>query len=451
MSKLGTVSISDTDEASMDSIINKSNKSASTNVMVAWAIWSTAAVFYLYEYVLRVSPGVLFHDLMRDFSISASGFSLLLAFYYFSYVPLQIPCGMIVDSWGPRRVITMSAALCVIGTFLFAYSTSLGLSNFARLLMGAGSACAYLSSVKIAAEWFAPQRFAVLAGVTMMMGTLGGIVGTRPVVSLVTTFGWRHAMLILAFFGVGVMLAAWTIIRDRPDGDIAHNKTAPHTLKDLTTGLKNIVTNSKSWCVGLYGCLMYMPLSCFAESWSTPFVMEAFGVDRETASWSSICIFVGMGLGCLVLPVVGNIIKSHHKVMSWSALGTLTLFSIAIYMPGLTNITFVMAILFTAGFVSGGQILYFAAAKEINPPEFAGTTIGFTNMLVMCSALVLQPVMGHLLDWVGNYGTLLPDGSRFYSVENYRTTLLAIPIGLFVAWIFLQFVPETHPDRKKSQ
>jgi len=87
---------------------------------VAFLMCVLGAVFYCYEYYLRVAPSVIQPELMATFDISQAGLGTLIAYYYLAYVPLQIPVGLMMDFWGPRRVLTFACLLCAIGTFIFA-------------------------------------------------------------------------------------------------------------------------------------------------------------------------------------------------------------------------------------------------------------------------------------------------------------------------------------------
>jgi len=432
------------DQVSLDAMSSSPPKEKPASY--AWIIWSTAALFYLYEYVLRASPGVMANELMHDFGITATALGVFTSAYYFSYVPLQVPCGIIVDWLGARRVVTISALLCTVGSFMFAASGTLSLAVVARFLVGAGSACAYLSCLKIASEWFRPERFAVIAGITMMMGTFGGICGGKPLAILVTATDWRMAMTIAAVVGIGVTAAAWLIIRDHPNGG-THPTTPqePMTFGHLFDGLKVITSNPQTWLIGIYAALMYTILSAFAEMWGIPYLMTAYGMNSESASDGSMLIFIGMAAGCLVSPLLANYWRSHRKVMSIGAIGALCTFLPAIYINDMP-LYGVFTLLFLAGFFCGWQILNFAAAKEINPPQFSGTTMGFMNALTMASAPIFQSLLGKLID-LFEEGEIGPSGLKIYSVEAYQSALLAIPASLVLAWVILRFVRETHPGR----
>jgi sugar phosphate permease len=427
-----------------DQYIQEDNKNdlQFSSPSLGWIIWGCAALFYLYEYVLRVSPSVMTNDLMRDFGTTSTALGVLVSFYYYAYVPLQIPCGVIVDRLGPRRVVTFSAALCTVGSFLFAQSDSLLAAQVARFMMGAGSACAYLSCTKVGADWFPAEKFAVIAGITMMMGTFGGTFGGRPFAILVNAVGWRSSMFIAAAVGIAVTFAAWFIMKDRPKHTLHQEQQVNVSLLD---GLKIVASNPQSWLIGIYGGLMYVPLSAFAELWGVPYLMQVYSINNEIASTASAMVFIGMALGSPLGAMLSNKLESRLTVMSWSALLTLAMFMIVIYVPNLP-LWMVFSSLFLAGMFCGGQILYFAAAKEINPAYASGTTVGFTNALVMVSGIIFQPLLGMLLDYAWD-GSVDASGMNIYGTEAYKFALTAVPACLLVAWVILRLVKETHPNK----
>lgn len=407
----------------------------------AWMVIACAWAFYLYEYILRVSPSVMTTELMFDFGVTTTALGVLVSFYYFSYVALQIPCGVIVDRLGPRRVISFSAILCVLGSVLFAYSDTLFAAQMGRFLMGAGSACAYLSCAKVGAEWFSPSKFALITGATMMMGTFGGMFGASPFAYLVNHTNWRTSMLVAAAIGVFIAALCWLIIRDHPENRQDQNKKMEGD--SLLGGLAVIASNPQNWLIGIYGCMMYLPLSAFAELWGVPYLMQRYSITNEAASTASIMVFVGMGLGSALSAWLSDKLQSRVKVMAYAALGTLVSFLVVFYVPGIP-FGALMIILFIGGLISGGQILYFAAAKENSPSNVSGTTVGFTNFFVMVSGLVFQPLLGLLIDLAWD-GQMRADGTPIYSVETYQIAFSAVCGALLVSWICSLFIRETYP------
>lgn len=403
-----------------------------------WVIWGCAALFYLYEYILRVSPSVMTNEIALDFGATSTLVGVIASYYYYSYVALQIPCGVIVDWLGARKVITVSALLCTIGSVMYGYAESVEALKWARFTMGAGSACAFLGTLNITAVWLKPGHFAVVAGVTQMMGTLGGLFGGAPFAALINTYGWREAMLIMAIIGAVVMVACWLIIRDPQQ-----TSDAPPQSGGLLEGLISVMKNPQSWLIGIYGGLMYVPLSAFAELWGTPYLMKVYDISSEKASLSSAMVFLGVALGCPLFAAISDRLKSRVRVMSWAALFTIPPFLAVIYIPNIPlEITF--SLLFLAGVFCGGQILYFAAAKEINNPAYSATTIGFTNTFVMVSGVIFQPLLGIIIDLAWD-GVVNADGTPMYSIGDYQQAMVTIPICMMIAWIIMRFVKETFP------
>lgn len=407
------------------------------NSLKAWSILACGWSFYLYEYILRASTGVITNNLMSDFGISALAVGSLCGLYYFAYVPLQVPCGVIVDNIGPRRVITFSAFLCVMGSFLFGYSDKLLIAQIGRTLIGAGSACAYISCMKIASEWFHSSKFALIAGVSMMMGTFGGIFGGKPFAYMANTQGWRAAMFVAACVGIVVMVISWMVVRDRPEGKF--KKTHGENLLD---GLKLIVARPQNWLIGLYGLVMYLPLSAFAELWGVPYLMQRFNINNESASYGTLMVFIGYAVGCAFSAWLSDRWGSRKKVMSVSVTGTFFGFLSVIYLP---NISFdlTLLLLFLTGTVSGISILYFASAKESNPVAISATVVGFTNALVMVSGLIFQPLLGALIDysWNGNFNE---NGYPDYKISDYEFALSAVVFSMIIGRIIVHFIKETY-------
>jgi len=420
--------------------------------LVMLCAWS----FYLYEYILRVSPGVLEKFLMQDYSITATTVGVISSAYYWAYTPLQLPCGVIVDHLGARRVIMFSTFLCVLGCFFFSQSDSVATSIMGRVLMGTGSACAYISCAKIGAEWFNTDRFALIAGIGQFMGTVGGSLNAVTSM-LVEAFEWRGAMMILGVLGLGIFILAWTVMSDSPAAanrkkeDENNQSVQPAKVfeKDsMLDGLKIATSNPQNWLIGVYGCMMYLPLCAFAELWGVPYLKLIYGIDSTVASSACVSVFIGMGLGSIGGAWISNKIQSRTRVMSLAALGTLACFAVVFYVPNL-SFTAMRSVLFLGGLLSGGQTLYFVVVKENMPNRYAATAIGFTNAFVMSSAILFQPLLGLLLDLTWN-GVKDIDGVPLYTVDNYKVAFTAVTIAFIVGWVIMLFVRDTYKKVEKT-
>lgn len=187
-------------------------------------VYLLAASFYLYEFMLQIAPGVMTFELMRDFNIQAAGLGVISAFFYYAYTPMQLPAGLFYDRFGPRILITFATLICASGALLFAATKITYIAAAGRFLMGIGSAFAFIGVLIIVANWFPPSYFALFAGITQLMGSVGAIVGETPLALAVDCFGWQKTLLLVAGIGFILALFIWLIVRDKPYSQSGQHK-----------------------------------------------------------------------------------------------------------------------------------------------------------------------------------------------------------------------------------
>jgi MFS family permease len=170
--------------------------------------------------------------------------------------------------------------------------------------------------------------------------------------------------------------------------------------------------------------------------------MSTFNVSTEVAAGANIMVFIGMAFGSPFAASLTEHFKSYTRVMRGSALITSLLFFIIAFA---NHVPFyaVYLLLFMAGLTIGGQVLCFTSAKDNSDIEISGTTLAFTNALVMMSGIIFQPLLGGLLDLFWG-GQLTDTGLRIYDQRAYQYSILALPISLFLSWYLLRYVRETY-------
>lgn len=424
--------------------------SRSHSEMRAWFVWSFGALFYLYQFILRNSPGVMTGDLMCDFTVEACALGVLSSFYLISYSILQIPVGLGMDKFGPTRLLRGAVVLCVLGIGLFAVSESFYLACFSRLLIGAGATCAFLGSLKLATCWFPPEKLALAVGYTMLAGTFGATFGQAPLALLTNALGWRQALLYVVV-PIGLVLAGgiWFFVKDTPPGGPLAPSTAVDTsLKSLFKHLKEIALNYRVWALGLYGALMYLPILAFVDLWGVPFLMKLYDIDNVTAGSVTTMYYIGIGVGSPVVAIISDYFRVRKIPMIIGALLSILFNGIIIYMPDIP-FSAMYGLLFAAGVTFSAQPLIFASVCQLTPLESNGTVISFTNMIVMVLGLVMQPLIGWFLDFV--WTGLRYNGIPHYDIADYRFALLSIPLCLVLALLLMPLIPETFPRSKEEK
>lgn len=407
--------------------------------LLAWYIWLFGALFYSFEFLLQVSPGVMTDDLMHAFNIDGAALGNLTAFYFYSYAIMQIPAGIFLDYLGPRKLLTLSCTICALGALIFGVSGVLYQAEIGRLLIGLGSAFAVLGTFKLAANWFPSQRFALVTGITIMLGMLGAVFAGTPLALLVQKFSWRIVMQGLACAGFILALLIWLNVRDKPK-----HKKIPASISasqdSLIIGLKKTLTKPQNWICAVYGGLMFAPTSAFAALWGVPFLMMKYDVARTLAAGAISMVFIGWAIGAPIFGYISDSMRKRKPTLYIGSIGGLLSMLIIIYVH--TPFLVIYILLFAFGFFCSGFLPAFSIIREINPNKNSATALGFMNTLNMVGGAVLQPLIGQLLDMQWN-GVKL-NSVRLYSIHAYHHALLTLPIILLLSLLIIPFIKETH-------
>lgn len=412
------------------------------NGFYAWLVWGLAAAFYFYECLLQVSPGVMVQELMQAFNVNAAGLGHLTAFYFYAYAGMQIPVGVLLDHYGPRRLLVFAALVCMMGCLLFGYADGRLMASIGRFLIGFGSAFAVVGSMKLASNWFPLERFSLLTGLLVMLGMLGAVGGETPLALLVSATDWRHSMIILGIVGGLISLLIWLLVRDNPpsaSSSDVHSHTA--TSVGMWQGLKQVIRRRQNWVTAIYGGLMFAPTSAFGALWGVPFLIIKYGISRPAAAGIMSFLFIGWAIGSPVTGWISDMLQKRLPTMIGGTVFALVIMLIIIYVPNIP-LAGMSALLFFFGFFSSGFLSAFSITREINPNNISATALGFMNMLNMVGGALLQPFIGYLLDrnWTGE---TLAD-ARVYSLVDYHLALAILPAIIFIALLLLPFIKETN-------
>lgn len=405
----------------------------------ASVVWGLAAIFYLYELMLLVSPSVMVDNLSLTFKTSAEQLGNLAAYYYYAYALMQIPVGLLMDRYGPRILLTGAAMLCTLGCVIFGKAYSLEMAACGRFIMGVGGSFAVVGCLKLASLWFPINRFAFLTGIMVAVGMMGGVFGQAPVAKCVMWLGWRETMYVAA--GLGAILSAiiWFVISDRPlNMPLLTRKS--EGFWQFTSGLLSVMKQPQVWIASLYAGLMFVPTTGFGQLWGVPYFMNRYDLPKDVAGFMVSMIFFGWAVGGPLYGWFSDRIHRRKSPMFFAVVSTLIVMSLILFSSASP---FEMKILmFLLGMCSSGFILAFSIVREINIPLLTGTAIGFINTLNNASGALAQPIVGRLLDklWDGQYSL---NGDPIYSLKMYNEALLFLPGCLVVALLLLPFVRET--------
>ena len=413
---------------------------------MAWMIWALGAMLYLIGFFQRVAPAVMTAELMREFHIGAAALGNLSAFYFYSYVLMQIPTGVLADNWGARRLLTAGALGASAGSLIFGVASGLMWANLGRLLIGGSVAVAWVGMLKLANHWFPPNRFSFVAGVALFSGIIGAVSAGVPLRLFIDLYGWRPVMLFSAAVTLLLSAATWWIVRDDPQDKGYRRFTiparSPHRLgaAKILADILAVLRCGNVWLLflapgGIVGCIL-----TFSGLWGVPFLTTHYRMATTQAAAIASTLLVAWAVGGPIFGAISDRICRRKLPYLIGCGATAAGWMGLLFIPGLP-FPLLLALVLITGFASGCMIIGFAYAKESVPAELAGTVSGLINAGVMLGPTLLQPAVGWVLDrqWQGQ----IMDGVRVYSLEAYRAGFLLMAAWAVLALVLLLFTRET--------
>jgi len=404
-----------------------------------YVICLLGAMFYLYEFVLQVSPAVMTSELMRDFQLNAAGLGAMAAFYYYSYTPMQLPAGLLYDRFGTRILITVAIGICTLGAFCFSLTHSVAIASFGRLLMGVGSAFSFIGAILLVSRWLPPQYFALMAGVIQLMSSVGAIAGQAPLAAAIATWGWRSTLFTVAVLGLLLGVFTWFLLKEK--NPPAHNNKA-HVATNEWQRLRKVCGNSQTWWIALFSFMAWAPIVAFAALWGIPFLVVAYGISTKVASTACAMIWVGIGVGSPFIGWWSDKIGRRCLPLTLTAFLGFIAAAITIYFTHL-NIVWLYICLFFIGVGAAGQALSFGLVRDRSDSSIVGTAVGFNNMAVVAGGALFQPLIGILLHWHSTGE--MQQGAPVYNLADYQIALILVPLCYLAAALISRFlIKETH-------
>jgi len=396
--------------------------------LIAWAIGS---LFFLYGFMLRVSPSVMVDELMREFQVSALVLGNLSAIYFYVYAAVQIPIGIMMDRIGPRVLMSVASLLCALGCVLFASAESIWLAYVGRFFIGLGSAFSWVGVLTIIATSLPARNFAGFTGGGQLAGTSGAILGQAPLALVIEMAGWRFGLYGLGLLGVLLATGLWLTVQPVRRDAVS---SVP-----LRQSFRTAASNPQTWLFALIGMSLTGPVLAFAGLWGVPWFAAVKDMPRSEAAPLLSTVFVGWLIGA---PLTGWLSdKLQRRVLllvCGTLISTLTIVGV-LYVPDLSVRT-IASLLFVGGIGGSVMILTFAAGRDHNPEYARGAALGIINTCVVASGALLQPLIGALLDlfWDGT----VQNGIRVYSAQAYQQAMLCIPVGALAGFLLTFFVSD---------
>ena len=365
-----------------------------------------AAGYYL-AYLFRTINAAISPALASDFALDAAETGLLASIYFLVFGLTQIPIGVFLDRFGPRRVQGVLLVIAAGGATLFGNAASFPELLVARAMIGLGVAGSLMAGLKAIVTWFPRERVALANGWMIMLGSFGAVTATAPTDWLLNYLGWRGLFEILTIGTVAVSGLIFMVVPEREgDLEIATTSRKPLTLRSIYSDPRFLkVAPLSAACIGSSWALQ----SLWAAAWLT----DVEGFDHHSRAAQMFLMAVGLSLGALMLGAMADRLRKLNIRTEVLLAGVGALFIVAelalilrIPLPSLLP----WSIVSIAG---AATVLSFAAIADYFPREFAARAIGALNLLHFGWAFAMQYGIGLVLEqW--------PSQDGHYAVSAYQ-------------------------------
>jgi sugar phosphate permease len=407
-----------------------------------WLIFWILAFSYVLVYFHRLCPAVVAVDMMDDLQASGALLGLLSSAYFYPYALMQLPAGLLSDSWGPRRSISLFFIVAFIGSVMLGMAQSVPLALAGRTLVGLGVAMLFVPTMKILAEWFRIKEFATMTAILMVMGGLGSLTAASPLAILSTWIGWRLSFVAVGFFTLLMAALVWLFVRDRPS-DLGLPSLAEHTEASpsaigLSEGMKRVLSYPRFWPIAIwffFDCAIFFS---FGGLWGGPYLMQVYGLSKAEAGQILSMLAVGMIVGSPFLSFLSNrIFRGRKPVLILSSFVVVCITALlAFHTKGLSLPALYLLCLGLGVFSSAIVVIGFTTTKELFPVQIAGTSTGLVNLFPFAGGALFQPLLGYLLERPGKVADT-------FTLTGYKQAFLALFLCGVFAFFACLFLKET--------
>lgn len=385
-------------------------------------IFASAALFVLFQMVLQTFPSVMREGLVVDFSLDEAGFGGLSASFYYPYILLQIPAGILVSRFGARSVLIVGALLCTVASFLFAMSHTTNVAELTRILMGLGAAPTVVCTLTLAAQWFPTRLFPMLAALTEVFGMVGAALGQEVLGFIVDQAGWRAGMISCGVLSAVLLGLIVVVVRSRNSvGDADDHGPG---LRGMARLLASVSVLSPAFAGGLVAAGGV----AFGWLWGVSYLQTYHHMSLSAASVCASFYFWGCLPGMLGSAWLCARYRIPGFLLGVGAVGTGVMMALILFV--FDGGAVLSGAMFVLGLFNSFYAVSFTMVKDAAPKQLSGVAMGLTNMLIVgIGGLILQPLIGVLAHV---RGLEVPDGTilSVTIVAQVFAVVILVVVGL---------------------
>ena len=365
------------------------------------------ALGYFISYFFRNVNAIIEADLVGDLGFSAASLGLLTSVYFISFASFQLPLGLLLDRFGPRRTESVLLIFAALGALIFSMAESLSGLILGRLLIGFGVSACLMASFKAYVLWFPPDRLPLMNGLQMVAGGLGAMSATVPLRTALEFTDWRGVFLILSGLTLFSALVLWLVYPEK------EGSSGPVPMKKQLEGLKTVLTSRPFLAIA--------PLVMFSQSaqmaiqglWAKPWLRDVAGLDEAECANHLMWMMAAMMAGFFLLGLLSERLYHARKISPVTVgVSAMAVFIVLQLLMALGWTAQPMLLMTAFSFFATAGILPYAGLSQIFPKALSGRVSTSLNLTVFLGAFAVQWGLGEII-------SLWPTEGKGYAPESY--------------------------------
>lgn len=400
----------------------------------------TAAVLINQYY--RMAMALMAPGLAADMALTADRLGLLAAAYFLAFSAMQLPVGLLLDRFGPRRSAAALMTIGLVGALVFATAPSYKLLVLGQVLIGIGTAAALTGGIVICTRWFPPQRAATMTGLMLGFGNLGGLVAATPLALALGAWGWRSVTLIFAGAMIATALLILVIARDAPPGHPWRTRV-PETPRQILAGLGQVLRTQEIWRLMALAFVGFASVLTVRGLWGGPYLLQAQGLSPVGAGNGLFAMSIGIILGAIGYGLLEQPLD-RRRGLALTGGSVLCLSFVGLALWPQPPLWFALASFFAVGLCGQTYVMVLSHGRAGFADRLVGRVVTSLNMAVFLGIGIFQATSGWIIRWFQQ-----PDGS--IPEHGFRVLFGFLAAMVFAALMIYRTSSEARPSEDQTR
>jgi predicted MFS family arabinose efflux permease len=385
------------------------------------------AAGYFISYLYRVVNAVIAPDLVADAGVDPSALGLLTAVYFIAFASFQLPLGILLDRFGPRKVEAVLLIFSALGALIFAKAENLASLVIGRALIGFGVSACLMAAFKAYTLWFAREKWPIVNGFQMAAGGLGALAATYPVEASLQFTDWRGVFMGLALLTLLTAIAVLLVVPEKK------TTATGESLQNQLRGIHEVFTSKKFWQTAPLTTMSQAAFLAIQGLWAGPWLTHVAGFERAEVAGLLFWIAIAMIAGFIALGTIAGRLSKHGISVATTAVTCMTLFMLVQLLLIFGPISWCFPVWMAFGFLGTSGIIAYSALSQSFPVHLSGRVTTALNLLVFIAAFAGQWAIGGILDFFSH-------GESALSPEGFNAGFILLLLLEFAGFLLYVFI-----------